>query len=270
MQLTTETIPTYFTLAGPDNSHYTSVTNCFDMVNRNSTTLLVTVGDSWTWGQVLENRLTEVYGNQLSAMHNWDWLNLGQNGASNFFIADRVEEFGKIVKLLDYEKIIIVCIFTEVGRGFNSHHDQHLNYTDWLTQNINSADDFDKFIKMLNKNCVDRIMSVAQLNNCQLLFGSNFIDHLALPTELTVPLTWVKLLGTNCPVVAYAGQTGVQRLQAIENFLAKHQQPLFKEWYIGMIDRCNHIEEVCNTIYRRHPGADGHLRWAKYVSQYVK
>ena len=64
MKLTTETLPLYFTVATPSNSHYTEVTNCFDFVDRNSDTLVVTVGDSWTWGADLDSdlRLQQVLG----------------------------------------------------------------------------------------------------------------------------------------------------------------------------------------------------------------
>ena len=90
MKLTTETLPLYFTVATPSNSHYTEVTNCFDFVDRNSDTLVVTVGDSWTWGADLDSdlRLQQVYGNLVSHHLSADFLNLGQSGSNNFFIAE--------------------------------------------------------------------------------------------------------------------------------------------------------------------------------------
>ena len=60
-----------------------------DFVSRDSDTLLVTVGDSWTWGAGLarDKRKNCVWGNLVSEMIQADWLNLAQPGQSNQWMA---------------------------------------------------------------------------------------------------------------------------------------------------------------------------------------
>ena len=51
-------------------------------------TLLVTIGDSWTWGDGIDNRVNNVYGRRLSNMLNSDWINIAWPGTANNWIAN--------------------------------------------------------------------------------------------------------------------------------------------------------------------------------------
>jgi hypothetical protein len=94
----------------------------------NSKNLLITVGDSWTWGQMLgeidpsngildnyEHRIQHVYGYHLSNLLDTDWVNVGICGASNLNLALITKDFlSGITK--QYNKIFIVFNLTEIGR----------------------------------------------------------------------------------------------------------------------------------------------------------
>ena len=81
---------------------------------------LITIGDSWTWGDSLEenghDRLTNVYGYHLSRLLNAEWENVAECGACNTWIA---EQYNKVVSKQYDDEILIVCTLTEVGREFN-------------------------------------------------------------------------------------------------------------------------------------------------------
>ena len=270
MKLSTEILPNYFTIASPKNSHFTESTNCFDFVDKSSDSLLVTVGESWTWGSFLKNRLDEVFGNLVSTHFGWDWLNLAQPGSSNFFIAERVEELAKIAHQLEYKSIMIVCVFTEVGRGFDSHHDLHIDYVTWFRDNISSSDDFDKFLEMLNRNCVDRILASAD-NKFQVVFGSNFVNNLGLPADKTLDQPWFRLLGQQCDSNCYAGTTAVGRLKNVSQFLPPQAQDLYKTWFIDMVSRAQQTDRVEKySGHMRHPDLHGNHLWANYIIEYFK
>jgi hypothetical protein len=228
---------------------------------------LVTVGDSWSWGQKLSNRLQEVFGNQVSCHYNWDWLNLSQPGSSNFFIAEKVGELGAILDRLHYRKITIVCTFTEIGRGFNSHQDQHIDYRSWLESNLHSKDDFYRLLEMLNRDCVDRILSSID-SRCRLVFASNFVNNLSLPLADTLPETWSDLIDTPYPVRAYCSSTGVARLKDIEEFVPLHKKHLFKTWFIKMIDQARYVDLKWFNK-KTHPTAQDHCRWANLIIDYL-
>lgn len=267
IKLSTDSLPKYFVIASEKNSHYREPTNCFDFVNRASNCLLVTVGDSWSWGQKLINRLQEVYGNRISDYYNWDWLNLSQPGSSNFFIAEKVQELSLILDKLHYQKITIVCTFTEIGRGFNSHHDLHIDYRSWLNSNLNSKDDFYCFLEMLNHDCVSRICNSID-SRCRVIYATNFVDNLALPVTNTLPMTWSDLIDTPYPVPVYASSTGVSRLKDIEEFVPRNRKHLFKTWFTEMIDQAKHVDSKWYNG-KTHPNDHDHDRWAKFIIGYL-
>jgi len=285
MKLHKDILPDYFTIASPHNSHYKVKTNTFDFVDRNSKKLVITSGDSWSWGLDLtpdndENyRLEHVYGNIIARQLDADWLNLSQVGSNNFFIADRIEELEKIVASIDYNKIYLICTFTEIGRSFDSHHDRHIDYVSWFKNNIVVESDFDKFLHFLNAECLARIQKVVEKHNIELRIGSNFVYPLGIESAngfLETP--WFQLLGIDCPVIGYAGSTGATRLQSAEQFVSDSKKSLFKSWFIKLVDNAKYIDQVTST--KRHPQvlagmpghplAIGHRKWADYVLQSIK
>ena len=64
--------------------------DCCYYKNNGKDKLLITIGESWTWGDSLEdhgyNRLDCVWGNKLSTMLDTDWINIARKGASNLWI----------------------------------------------------------------------------------------------------------------------------------------------------------------------------------------
>ena len=271
MKLTKKILPNYFTIASPKNSHYLTETNTFDFVNRNSNTLVVTIGDSWTWGADLsldnneEFRLKHVFGNLVSTCLYADWLNLGQRGSNNFFIAEKAEELGQIVDQLNYKNIYMICTFTECGRSFNSHHDVYIDYINWFNNN-----DIDKFLYFLNAECVGRIKKVAQQHNIELVIGTNFVDAIGIDKNLLLPIPWFRLLGIECPVAGYAGTTGVLQLQKVSEFV--NDIVAYKSWIIKLTNQSEYIDRVSmsRSLVNTHPGTVGHKVWADYILENIK
>lgn len=280
MKLTKDILPTYFTVATSTNSHYTVATNTFDFVNRNSNILVVTVGESWTWGSDLTQtnvesvRLAQTFGNIISTELSADWLNLAQPGSSNFFIAEKVEELGRVISILGYKQIYLICTFTEVGRGFNSHHDCDIDYNNWFMQHsLNVESDFFKFLEFLNADCLRRINAVVDAHNLKFIVGSNFVDAIGInndPGFLKIP--WFRLLNIDCPITGYAGSTGVQRLADIIEFIPEYNKSLFKSWFIELVNQSAYIDTVCSsrTLVKTHPTANGHKLWANYILENIK
>ena len=274
MKLHKSTLPDYFTIASPHNSHYPDATNTFDFVERNSDVLTVTCGDSWSWGGCMtpepneEIRLTHNYGNLVSAELDTDWLNLSQSGSNNFFIAERIEELGKIIPALNYKKIYLICVFTEIGRSFDSNHDVYIDYLDWFKNNIDNESDFDKFLYFLNAECLKRIQQVVEKYNIVLRVGSNFVYPLAIEQAngyLKTP--WFRLLGIDCPVISYTGSTGVSQLKKMEQFIPDAKKSLFKSWFSDLVDKAKYTDKVTGSLNRLHPDANQHKLWADYILQ---
>lgn len=264
MRLTKEILPDYFTVASAHNSHYQNQTNTFDFVNRNSDTLVVTVGDSWTWGSDLDSstRLYEVYGNLIAMQLQADFLNLAQPGSNNFFIAERVEELGNIVPQLEYKTIYLICTFTETGRSFNSHHDVYIDYVLWFQQNK-----LDNFLTFLNKECYNRIYSAAKQHHMILRIGTNFIDAVGFRADV---LPWFRQLKINCPISTCVGHTGVNRLFEVKKFVQNQED--FKLWFNNLVDESMYVDKICRSapLFNAHPLAPGHKIWANSILETIK
>lgn len=264
MQLHTDLLPNYFTIATPANSHYLVPTNCFNFVSRESDTLVVTVGDSWTWGADLhaDTRLQDAYGNLVSGALNADWLNLSQRGSNNFFIAERVEELDAILPQLHYKKVFLICTFTETGRSFNSHHDVYIDYNSWFQQN-----DIDNFLAFLNAECYNRICTVANKHNMVLRVGTNFVDPIGFTADF-VP--WFRQLGIPCNVTSCVGHTGALRLHSVEEFV--NDSARFKVWFAELVEKSAHIDKVCKSskLVKMHPDSAGHRVWANSILESIK
>lgn len=100
-------------------------------------TLLVTIGDSWTWGDSLgkidatlgivddyAHRTTSIYGYHLSSMLDTDWVNYAICGIDNITVL--TDAFTQLSHLIDeYSKIYVVVTLTETSRELN--RDRFLN-----------------------------------------------------------------------------------------------------------------------------------------------
>lgn len=95
--------------------------------DRGSRNLLMTVGDSWTWGDSLgktsvrksqddhEYRLSHIYGTLASKELDMDHINIGLPGLSNFDMWQRFRRvFNGITK--SYDSVTVIFTLTEIGR----------------------------------------------------------------------------------------------------------------------------------------------------------
>ena len=244
----------------------------FNFINRNSQELLVTIGDSWTWGDDItvsnnnEIRLKKVFGNVLSTILNSDWLNLGQCGSGNQWLAAKVRELSKIIPTLDYRRIYVVCTLTEVGRDFNSTYDRQTNYIDWLKTN-----DHTNLLEFLNSTVITEIINaLTPFPHVVLKIGTNFVDHVGLETArpYLVDMPWINLI-TSVPDVCY-----IVGSYAIDNF--KRSSDLFPDnmallsWLNNLTDSAskrNIVLQDKHNFRNGHPLAAGHQHWAEYISQ---
>lgn len=103
-----------------------------------SDTLLITVGDSWTWGDSLGKtslefddrayRIEHIYGTKLSKMLDCDFINIAIPGGNNLYILDYLMRTLKNLNK-NYNKRYIIFTLTESGRELaNSLIDQKEMY----------------------------------------------------------------------------------------------------------------------------------------------
>ena len=166
--------------------------------------LLVTVGDSWTWGDSLHGinpdvgvwddpkRLTSIYGHLLSAKLGSDFVNIAECGGSNIKMCDRAARLLELA-VPQYKKIYVVITLTELGREsdwdtiWNPKVDRDVDVNSWLkayeakmfaTIKENLIDQYPDVIFVVARNFTYSFEdNTTMLGNCHA--GKTWIDCLA-------------------------------------------------------------------------------------------
>jgi len=254
----------------------------FDFVSATSDVLVVTVGDSWTWGCDMTpnddntHRLQHHYGSIIARAYSADWLNLGQGGSGNFWLYDRVREFAAMIPTLHYKHIYVICTFTETGRAVDSRLE--IDFYHFLNHNP-----VDQFLLYLNQVCVDNVISaLAPFDNVTLLIGTNFVDYVGPHRNSILPQSWLELL-CNQHSVPYTKSCCVVSSWVIDSLQQLIDLAPDRVAYIKLldslinpaIDRANLLRQVPGIQYTvdpqrgsvnsGHPTAPGHQVWADYI-----
>ena len=254
----------------------------FDFVSAASEVLVVTVGDSWTWGLDMTpnddntHRLQHHYGSVIARALSADWLNLGQGGSGNFWLYDRVQELAEIIPTLNYQHIYVICTFTETGRAVASRQD--IDFYHFLHHNP-----VDQFLPYLNQVCIDRVISaLALFDNVTLRIGTNFVDYIGPHCDAVLPQSWLELLCNqhnvpyteSCCVVSSWVIDSLQQLIALAPDRVEYMKFL-NSLVDPAIARANLFRQVPGIKYigdlkngsaiGGHPKASGHQVWADYI-----
>lgn len=265
-------ITTYFTLAGPTNSHYKQDTNTYDFVNNQKQNLCVTIGDSWTYGKDLDNRLENLYGKILSETLNADWLNLGLPGIGNFFIAHLATELSQVLLKTKYKKVFVFCTFTEIGRQTDSSFDLDFDYMTWFDNHLTSYNSYYNLLYDMNKFCVNKIVqSLKDIPNVVLVFGNNYVDPIGFENVKLVEQSWLYYICEQYHLPysekCFCAQHGLLHLENLKNLQKNTNIPdeWHKQWMIELIDSANKRLDCMKDIKyfkNLHPLENEQVIWA--------
>jgi hypothetical protein len=241
-----------------DVPNWSMIKNPYLFKSRDSSHLLVTVGDSWTYGDSLgktrvrngiddtEYRLNHIYGNLMSEQLAYDWMNLALPGGSNYCMLNW------LVQLLDrryhYQTITCVITLTEAGR----HEEIRWAKGDLLQPAL-------KQIVLKEYRMIDEL----RLRFPRVVFqvAHNFTD--SLPGYGVIERTWLEILtgqqlqdNTYIVVSDHIRQLNYERtypdtVDVIDRALKR----------IDILDACDY----CCQEDSRHPLEQGHQRWANYL-----
>ena len=237
-------------------------------------TLLVTVGDSWTWGMGLAgitpmshadhpDRLNLVYGYHLKeSIGSCDWINLGYPGTGNRWIIDSALRFQHIQPTANYKKIIVSVGLTDIARDI-VQTDAHKNTT--LT--------FRQLAEQMEKEQLLALKALEQNPNITLIVGRNFtstFDNNKTIIKNHLPDRWIDVNKSswnpeyNLPdfftLMLPDGLPANEKQWAVDTAM-----PLSN----SIIDFLNQCPLHFHT-HSDHPTAQSHILWAEYVYNYVK
>ena len=262
-----------------------------DYLHRGCPNLVITIGDSWTWGDSLgktettqdnkEYRIKHVYGNCLANKLQADFINLGVCGASNEWIfetCNRVLDIANTQK--EYSNIYLILTLTETGRE--------------LSDKIS-----DKFMPVLKNNPDDFFLSfehsyAAKLEslsakcaeNVKFIVGKNFAFVSPILSKLPYVITkqWTTYLAeiqnyppVNAFMVTQMGYGKVdEMIQTFDNTLWTAENK-YKKWFFRHVikpaESMTDFLEWSKLNYQyatKHPTEQGHQIWADIIYQFIK
>ena len=243
----------------------------FNFVSNCSQNLVVTVGDSWTWGLDMTSnndnqyRLNNNYGQIIANELRADWLNLAQCGSGNTWMATKVQEFCNIASYLDYKKIYLFVTYSEMGRAIQA--ETLFDFEEFLKhQPIN------KLLAALDNEATHKIQTVTTDNRITLRIGRNFVDHPDSDSIGILPTPWYKLLDAECNDTCHVVSSWA--LDEVRNidFVPYHLHNEFLEYCIELTAAAAKRREVLSNLpllCKSHPLAEAHQRWAKYLLENI-
>jgi hypothetical protein len=221
--------------------------------------MLITVGDSWTYGDSLgktkvrngiddtEYRLENVYGNIMSNQLGTSWINLALPGGSNTLMLTWLEQL--LEKNLTYKNIICAITLTESGR----HEDLQLIDRSLITQQ--------RVLEKIVSTAYGQIQTLAlRYPNVKFVVGHNFTDSCG---TMPVERSWLEvMLGTTI-------QNGTH-IVISEHIDQMNYEGRFPD-VIEIMDRASarmDLLDSCEYSFKedsRHPNEQGHKLWANYL-----
>lgn len=253
--------------------YYESIKDCDN--------LLITVGDSWTWGNYLGNitsakvnegidlddfeyRTSHIFGTILANKLNYDFVNFGICGFSNIDLIYKVDDFIKNIHK-PYKKIQVTLTLTESGRELTSsflfqHADnyQNLKGSDWpLFNDLIDYNASDEQVAYVIKECIDfNCFLYKDLQLHYALKGSaNIVELLTRYEQFTFKLIADKFSNLNVEYIA--GRNFTNTFTVNESLI-----PIVDQNWISVICKQGGLD-IPNQAYMVSFGI-------RYILRYVK
>lgn len=255
------------------------------LVEVGSDTLLVTIGDSWTFGgsmkyllpdnatndDVRQFRKENVFGAQLAKKLNADWLNVAIPAVSNRWMVDQFKILSCIRPDLRYTKVFVVLTLTEVGR--------ELQYNECTELNLSAMTSVDMFVKELSKFTQKQIEDYVTAD-MTVIVGRNYIDD-SYNSKLMLEKSWLDIImeaGVDTQKFATESFILARPLGSIDDNFKNFSIP--REQFLNeMADMFDAAQERIAALTRsrfnihkqgyQHPNVEGHRLWADYVYQQI-
>jgi len=246
-------------------------------------TLLLTVGDSWTWGDHLGSidwdkssddpvRLTQIFGRLLADRLDADWVNLARPGCSNYWMLEQLMDIQPHLANNQYKRVVAVVTLTEdlreatytrrldVARPYKDFWDRSKSIEGFLIQ-------VEDFLFYNLKRYFD------QLPNVDVYVGRAFTDTWPQhKQEFLLEKTWCDVIQDHVQFsdyqrpVPFIGQMSIDPLR--DKFITTAEQ---KEEFLEIMNRVDSrwrflgASEYNLKGSTYHPNPAGHKLWADYV-----
>lgn len=243
--------------------------------------LIVTIGDSWTWGDSIDGinpftkldspkRLENVYGAHIkNSLKTYDWINIAIPGTGNRWITDTAKRFVNIATQSNYQHIIIICLFSDTCRDAEYGIEQ-------LGIKFTSVNDL---VSLIDKHFLTDLSIFDSISNIDLVVARNFTD--THPDNIKIvkhhlPANWVDFSRINWnpdfqPLPFFTGYVGNHK-NLISNLTLEQKIWIDTEYY-DAADKITQFLNDCPLHYKvasKHPTEENHKLWAMYLIKYLR
>lgn len=238
--------------------------------------VVVTAGDSWTWGDSLgDNRLNEVYGRLISQKLDADWINIGSRGRSNSWILKSLLYLSTVLPE-HYKKITVVVTLTENARDFETSytfpHDYHQNFK----THGDSFEFYESLLVAARDFWIEQIHEIQTNLNTSVIVGQNFVWHdLHKLDAVKLSNNWIEKIGEHQqrpnPVRTELVTGWIFDKVKVVQQMVPVGNAVFQQWAIPYIDRASQVNswlqgsDLNNQAMSKHPVSKGHEIWANYI-----
>lgn len=262
-----------------DEFRFDARRGAYDLVEQGRDRLLVTIGDSWTFGTRLaeefgnkdQGRQTHCFGRRLSDQLNADFVNLAIPSTNNLWMAQHYQQVCELADQLDYKEIMVFITLTEHGREICTDYDLDPTLND-LYRQCQSARDMSL---ALAEHTADLLLDTGH-GKVRLGLGTNYVNNI-YPARLQpffVGRSWLECcldhgLDDECLVV---GTWALEKFKSLpKEFNANIDPATFLQEVLDMIERSQRrLDLIYSSGYNHkssygHPNSRGHEIWANYI-----
>lgn len=276
---------TYFYNPHAPNGMKSGQRSWYHESSRGSNALLITAGDSWTWGDSLnperstgrlyrdynEHRLANIYGTVLASNLDCDHINLAKCGGSNREIHDLIARVLPSV-LPKYDTVLVVVTLTENCREWSTHYD-------WPIRQRFDHRTLDEMLQEWEALCFDKFATLfSQSSKIKALLARNFTHsydaNLQTMRHLHADKIWTQILDcdTETKYPAPVRMLSMASYVPFEKFLLDNN--LLDQWKPEILEifwnmsKAIHWLDKSKYNYKfatRHPNEQAHRLWAQYL-----
>ena len=238
--------------------------------------LVITAGDSWTYGDYLgEQRLEQVYGRLVSKQLDADWINIGSRGRSNSWIL-KILQFLAPRATYRYQEVVVIVTLTENGRDVEASYTFPFDYHGLFSQTGDSPVFYDAVLDGAESYWMYQLQDI-QKSGCRLIVGHNFAWHNlnTMPGIELLESNWIEKIADyqkrDRPIKAKLVTGWIFDTMETIHKLVPASKTVFHQWALPYIDLANQVNswlensDLNNPGASKHPVAQGHKIWADYI-----
>jgi hypothetical protein len=252
-------------------------------------TLLIQVGDSWTWGDHLGTidwnqasndpcRQEQIVGRRLSNLLDSDWVNLARPGCSNYWMLEKLQDLRPFIEQSDYKKIYIVVTLTEDLR--EAEYTRRIRVEEPYQQMWAGSDSVEAFLRQVETYLFLNLETYFKdLPKVSAHIARAFTDVWpGNDSPLLLPKSWCDVIQDNINFdnyqrpVPFIGQMSINPLKEkyIKNNIERKiefldiMERVGTRWNFLGASPYNLTGSTC------HPNPAGHKLWAQYLYNQIR